>query len=69
MSRNRKGPTVLRDLKIKSVSVVDQGANQHAHIKLAKRAEDEAPEANEKQIENEAAFLRVSGRPWRRCST
>lgn len=57
MSRNKKGPTVLRDLKIKSVSVVDQGANQHAHIKLAKRAEDEAPEANEKQVENDAAFF------------
>ena len=57
MNRNKKSPTVLRDLKIKSVSVVDQGANQHAHIKLAKRAEDEAPEANEKQVENDAAFF------------
>jgi len=44
-------------LKIKSVSVVDQGANQHAHIKLAKRADDGAPEANEKQLDNEAAFF------------
>ena len=57
MSRNKKAPTVLRDLKIKSVSVVDQGANQHAHIKLAKRAEEEAPEANEKQAENDTAFF------------
>lgn len=57
MSRNKKAPTVLRDLKIKSVSVVDQGANQHAHIKLAKRADEEAPEANEKQVENDTAFF------------
>ncbi len=55
MSRNKKSPTILRDLKIKSVSVVDQGANQHAHIKLTKRAE-EAPD-NEKQVENDAAFF------------
>jgi len=58
MSRNKKGPTVLRDLKIKSVSVVDQGANQHAHIKLAKRAdEEEAQETIEEQVSNDTAFF------------
>lgn len=58
MNRNKKPPTFLRDLKIKSVSVVDQGANQHAHIKLAKRAdEEEVQEAQEKQVENDTAFF------------
>jgi len=58
MSKSKK-PTVLRNLNIKSVSVVDQGANQHAHIKLAKRADEEAPEVNteEKPVENDTAFF------------
>lgn len=34
-------PTLLRGLKIRKVDLVDQGANQHAHIKLAKRKEQE----------------------------
>lgn len=50
-----KKPTVLRDLKIKSVSVVDQGANQHAHIRLAKRAEEE--ESQEQPVSNDTAFF------------
>lgn len=60
MSKAKK-PTVLRNLNIKSVSVVDQGANQHAHIKLAKRAEEEpeTPDMNteEKPVENDTAFF------------
>lgn len=55
---NKKPTTVLRDMKIKSVSVVDQGANQHAHIRLAKRAEEEDPEQQEgKPVENDTAFF------------
>lgn len=53
-----KKKTLLRDLKIKSVSVVDQGANQHAHIQLAKRAEDEP---DEKPVENDKAFFERIG--------
>lgn len=55
---NEKKPTLLRGLKIKSVSVVDQGANQHAHIQLAKRAEDE-PE--EKPVDTDKAFFERLG--------
>lgn len=37
-------PTILRNLKIRKVDLVDQGANQHAHIQLAKRnGEDPTP--------------------------
>lgn len=37
-------PTILRNLKIRKVDLVDQGANQHAHIQLAKRnGEDTTP--------------------------
>ena len=55
---DKKKTTQLRDLKIKSVSVVDQGANQHAHIQLAKRAEDEP---DEKPVENDKAFFERIG--------
>ena len=53
-----KKKTLLRDLKIKSVSVVDQGANQHAHIQLAKRAENEP---DEKPADNDKAFFERIG--------
>ena len=53
-----KKKTLLRDLKIKSVSVVDQGANQHAHIQLAKRAENES---EEKPADNDKAFFERIG--------
>ena len=60
MDMDRK-PAYLRALKIKSVSVVDQGANQHAHIRIAKRAEDE--DELEKQVENtDTAFFARLGR-------
>lgn len=60
MDTDRK-PAYLRALKIKSVSVVDQGANQHAHIRIAKRAEDE--DELEKQVENnDTAFFARIGR-------
>ena len=56
---NKKPTTALRNLKIKSVSVVDQGANQHAHIKLAKRAEEDPEQQpnTEQPVENDAAFF------------
>ena len=59
MGKQNKPKTVLRDMKINSVSVVDQGANQHAHILLAKRAEgEEAPEqTQEMPISNDTAFF------------
>lgn len=58
MSKDKlNAPTLLRGLKIKSVSVVDQGANQHAHIRLAKRAEDEDGPDGEKQVERDTAFF------------
>ncbi len=58
MSKEKK-PTVLRNLNIKSVSVVDQGANQHAHIKLAKRAEEEPETENQQEqpVGNDTAFF------------
>jgi len=56
---NKKPTTALRNLKIKSVSVVDQGANQHAHIKLAKRAEEDpdTQQQTEEPVSNDAAFF------------
>lgn len=59
MGKQNKPKTVLRDMKINSVSVVDQGANQHAHILLAKRAEgEEDPEqTQEKPVSNDTAFF------------
>ena len=58
MSEKKK--TLLRNLKIKSVSMVDQGANQHAHVLLTKRAEDETQE--EKPVENtDKAFFERLG--------
>ena len=58
---NEKKPNVLRNMKISSVSVVDQGANQHAHIKVAKRAEGEPEEeSGTNPVENdEAVFARI----------
>lgn len=59
MGKQNKPKTVLRDMKINSVSVVDQGANQHAHILLAKRAEEEEDpkQTEEKPVENDTAFF------------
>ena len=69
MSDKPKGPTILRDLKIKSVSVVDQGANQHAHFRLTKRADDpdaaeEQGQENkaEEQVGNDTAFFARIGK-------
>ena len=59
MGKQNKPKTVLRDMKINSVSVVDQGANQHAHILLAKRAEgeDATEQTQEKPVSNDTAFF------------
>ena len=57
MSEKKK--TLLRNLKIKSVSMVDQGANQHAHVLLTKRVDGE-PE--EKPVENDTAFFERLGK-------
>ena len=51
-------PTFLRNLKIRKVDLVDQGANQHAHIRLAKR-NDETSETTEATGEEKAFFARI----------
>ena len=38
-----KKATILRNLKIRKVDLVDQGANQHAHIQLTKRKNGDEP--------------------------
>lgn len=54
-------PTFLRNLKIRKVDLVDQGANQHAHIRLAKR-NDETSETTEATGEEKAFFARIGDR-------
>lgn len=51
-------PTFLRNLKIRKVDLVDQGANQHAHIRLAKR-NDETSETTDATGEEKAFFARI----------
>lgn len=52
-----KKPTMLRNLRIRKVDLVDQGANQHAHIQIAKR-NDETPEPS---APDERAFFERLG--------
>lgn len=51
----------LRNLKLRKVDFVDQGANQFAHIRLAKRNESEAPDNMPESSSEERAFFERLG--------